>query len=221
MVENNQWVNMRILLCSLALFIVAAWADTPEQLVPQLGGPQVMQCQRLPVTGALDCVPVRFLPSVRFSRTSNILTVSGPDPSRSLWVQAHGINAGDYAGDVAAAPAVEGMPPNYFCVDLTPALSGSGAALLLFDARVRLEADSSSIRVSGALSSGPKLIPQLSAAVPWPGTYPGTAPPPGTVHVYPIGPGCRNFPAISFEPMPSGDGSSFIFEDVFVFVSIP
>lgn len=176
------------------------------------------------VTGELACLPVRFLPSVRFSRTAvpGQLTVSGPDPSRSLWVQARGISPSDYSGDTAAAPDVNGIPANYFCIDLSPALSGSGAAVLLFDARIRLDGDSSSIRISGALSSGSKLITELSAAVPWPGTYPGTSPPPGAVRLHPIGPGCRNFPAISFEPiMKTGDGGQFLVEDVFVFVSIP
>lgn len=215
--------------CSLALFIVGARAmdaqpfQTPEQIVPLFGVPRVMECNRATITGELLCLPVRFLPSVRFSRTAaaGMLTVSGPDPSRSAWVQAHGIGPGEYSADIAAAPEVAGMPTNYFCIDLSPALSGSGAAVLLFDARIRLESDSSSIRISGALASGPNLITQLSAAVGWPGTYGGTKAPPGTVHLYQIGPGCRNFPAISFEPIKTGDGGQFLVEDVFVFVSIP
>ncbi len=176
--------------------------------------------ERLPLTGDLDCVTVRFMPSVRFTRTKdNKLTVWGPDPSRSVWVQARGINAGQYAADTAAAPDVNGMPLNYFCIDLSPALSGSGAAILLFDAALRLS-DDSTIRLTGQMASGPALIPQLSTASPWPGSYPGTTPPPGTVHLYPIGPGCRNFPAISFDPIQL-NGVLFTVEDVYVFVSIP
>lgn len=193
----------------------------PEQIIPVWSAiPRIMECQRLPVTMALDCVLVRFMPSVRFSRTrDNQLTVSGPDPARAVWVQAIGGNASEYASDIAAAPSVTGMPVNYFCINLGPALSGSGAAVLLFDARIRL-ADDSTIRVTGHFASGPSLITQLSAAVGWPGTYTGAAAPPGTVHLYGIGPGCRSFPAISFEPVTDGN-SNFVVEDVYVFVSIP
>lgn len=214
---------------SLAILAVVAAAtclgqyQTPDQIVPPWSkGSKVMQCQRDNLIGSMACLPVRLMPSVRYDRNAatQLTTVSGPDPARSLWIQAIQGAPGDYNADTAAAPAVTGMPPNYFCVDLSPTSSGSGAALLLFDARIRMEGEDSSIRITGHLSTGPSLIQQLSAGVPWPGTYGWEAKPPaGTVHVYPIGPGCRNFPAISFEPIVSGN-QEFIVEDVYVFVSI-
>lgn len=202
------------MLLSLLLLV----QSTPEMLIPPTGASKIIQCGRN-LAGTLDCYDVRFLPSVRASRTGNLLTVQGPDVSRATWIQAVGGSFYDYQGDMKEVTLPLTMPKNYFCINLAP--SGSGAAVLMYDAKLRRVDDSTSIRIAGLLNgngSGTREYKlSLSSAVAWPGTYGWESPvPQGTMHYFPIGPGCRTFPAISFDTT-----EDYVVEDVFVFVSIP
>lgn len=222
------WCCVIILLCVVVIFSQSALAQAPPESIVPLGRsvPTFMQCTRNPA-GILSCLPVRLLPSVRSIQQSNSsIVLSGPDPAKSLWVQAQAPIIADYVTDAAIQGALAPMPVNYYCINLSPALGGSGAAVLMFDARVHYPIDDTSLRITGLISANGQLQTQttisnsLSAAVAWPGTFPWHDISTGTVHYYPIGIGCRNFPAISFDSLFRAQ-PPFTIDDVNVFVSIP
>lgn len=213
--------------CVLAIFLsigLAAPQALPiDQVLPALSKvTRLLECSRSSNNLAIYCSPVYSLPSVRYGRNAEgVLVFSGPDPARSMWVQAQPGVAASYVHETGVP-----MPFNYFCVDLSPGVpSGSGAAALMYTARVII-GEGASIWISGLISasggapSGP-VTNMLSAAVSWPGAYGfETVVPPGLVTWSPIGPGCSGYPAIAFMPLPAFPPLADVAE-VYVYVSIP
>lgn len=203
-----------------------------NSLLP-LNIPVLLQCSRT-VYGEPACFPVRKLPSVSsLAKPDGSLILSGPDPSRTVWIEAIGVDPQVYLSDQRRPSVNEGVPPNYFCINLSPAIradssSGAGALAYAIDVidggvtrhMIGLIATGSD-GVSGQLG---ELVYNLAYALPWPGThgYPvaGVA---GFVHYYQIGVGCGNYSAISFDPLPVAAGSDPVLtvSAAYALVSIP